>query len=122
MFPPNSRFDNGGGGGGYDSNDSKGFSSCPLGQKPYSTTAVSSAYGYCNPSKKIDIPNRRVGVIIGKGGETIKYLQMQSGAKIQVTRDMDSDSHSLTQTVELTGTSESIAKAEQLIKDVLAEL
>lgn len=61
-------------------------------------------------------------MIIGKGGETIKYLQMQSGAKIQVTRDMDSDPHSLTRTVELTGTSESIAKAEQLIKDVLAEV
>ncbi|XP_023757573.2 uncharacterized protein LOC111906072 [Lactuca sativa] len=117
------KFDNGGGGGGYDSNDSKGFSSGPpdYGQKTYSTTAVSSAYGYGNPSKKIDIPNGRVGVIIGKGGETIKYLQMQSGAKIQVTRDMDSDPHSLTRTVELTGTSESIAKAEQLIKDVLAE-
>nr|KAJ0211184.1 hypothetical protein LSAT_V11C400187960 [Lactuca sativa] len=138
MFPPNSRFDNGGGGGGYDSNDNKGFSSGPSGpilcsnlifhvplrcrgQKPYSTTAVSSAYSYGNPSKKIDIPNGRVGVIIGKGGETIKYLQMQSGAKIQVTRDMDSHPHSLTRTVELTGTSESIAKAEQLIKDVLAE-
>ncbi|KAI3522423.1 hypothetical protein L1887_00173 [Cichorium endivia] len=118
------KFENGGGGGGYDSSDSKGFSSGPTdyGQKPYSTTAsVSSAYGYGGPSKKIDIPNGRVGVIIGKGGETIKYLQLQSGAKIQVTRDMDADPHSLTRTVELTGSSESIAKAEQLIKDVLAE-
>lgn len=96
--------------------------SADYGQKPYSTTVVSSAYGYGNPSKKIDIQNGRVGVIIGKGGETIKYLQMHSGAKIQVTRDMDLDPHSLTRTVELTGTSESIAKADQLIKDVLAEV
>ncbi|CAI9275558.1 unnamed protein product [Lactuca saligna] len=97
MFPPNSRFDKGGGDGGYDSNDSKGFSSGPpdYGQKPYSTTVVSSAYGYGNPSKNINIPNGRVGVII--------------------------DPNSLTRTVELTGTSESIAKAEKLIKDVLAE-
>ncbi|CAI9275557.1 unnamed protein product [Lactuca saligna] len=65
------------------------------GQKPYSTTVVSSAYGYGNPSKNINIPNGRVGVII--------------------------DPNSLTRTVELTGTSESIAKAEKLIKDVLAE-
>lgn len=92
------------------------------GQKPYSTTAPSAAYGYGSPSKKIDIPNGRVGVIIGKGGETIKYLQLQSGAKIQVTRDMDADPHSQTRAVELTGSSESIAKAEQLIKDVLAEV
>lgn len=88
------------------------------------TTApsVPSSYGYGNPSEKIEIPNGRVGVIIGKAGETIKYLQLQSGAKIQVTRDMDADPHSLTREVELTGSAESIAKAEQLIKDVLAEV
>jgi far upstream element-binding protein len=34
----------------------------------------------------------QVGLIIGKGGETIKYLQQQSGARIQVARDADSDS------------------------------
>ncbi|KAJ9555796.1 hypothetical protein OSB04_010410 [Centaurea solstitialis] len=117
------KFENGG--GGYDSNDSKGFSSGPTdyGQKSFSNTASSipSSYGYGSPSKKIDIPNGRVGVIIGKGGETIKYLQLQSGAKIQVTRDMDADPHSLTRAVELTGSAESITKAEQLIKDVLAE-
>ncbi|KAI3687361.1 hypothetical protein L1987_81056 [Smallanthus sonchifolius] len=115
------KFENG---GGYDSNDNKGFSSGPTdyGQKPYlSSPSVPSAYGYGGPGKKIEVPNGRVGVIIGKGGETIKYLQLQSGAKIQVTRDMDADPHSHTRAVELTGSSESIAKAEQLIKDVLAE-
>ncbi|XP_024996909.1 far upstream element-binding protein 2-like [Cynara cardunculus var. scolymus] len=114
------KFENGG--GGFDSNDNRDFSS-DLGQKPMLNTApsVPSSYGYGNPSKKIEIPNGRVGVIIGKAGETIKYLQLQSGAKIQVTRDMDADPHSLTREVELTGSAESIAKAEQLIKDVLAE-
>ncbi|KAK1436052.1 hypothetical protein QVD17_01827 [Tagetes erecta] len=114
------KFENG---GGYDSNDNKGFSSGPTdyGQKPY-LSAPSSYGGYGGGSvKKIDIPNGRVGVIIGKGGETIKYLQMQSGAKIQVTRDMDADPHSLTRQVELTGLPDAVAKAEQLIKDVLAE-
>ncbi|KAJ9537397.1 hypothetical protein OSB04_030130 [Centaurea solstitialis] len=117
------KFENGaGGGGGFDSNDNRDYSS-DIGQKPMSNTASSmpSSYGYGNPSKKIEIPNGRVGVIIGKAGETIKYLQLQSGAKIQVTRDMDADPHSLTREVELTGSAESIAKAEQLIKDVLAE-
>ncbi|KAK9072064.1 hypothetical protein SSX86_008496 [Deinandra increscens subsp. villosa] len=115
------KFENG---GGYDSNDGKGFSSAPTeyGQKPYSSTfSMPSAYGYGNSSKKIEIPNGRVGVIIGKGGETIKYLQLQSGAKIQITRDMDADPNSLTRAVEISGSSESIAQAEQLIKDVLAE-
>ncbi len=112
------KFENG---GGFDSNDSKGFTPGPndLIQKPIVNAATS--YGYGNLSKTIAIPNGRVGVIIGKGGETIKYLQLQSGAKIQVTRDMDADPNSYTRSVELQGAADSIAKAEQLIKDVLAE-
>nr|GEY48776.1 far upstream element-binding protein 2 [Tanacetum cinerariifolium] len=47
--------------------------------------------------------------------------QAQSRAKIQVTRDMDADPNSQTRGVELTGSSESIAKAEEIIRDVLAK-
>ena len=61
-------------------------------------------------------------MIIGKGGETIKYLQLQSGAKIQVTRDMDADPNSPTRMVELMGTIEVIGAFEKLINEVLAEL
>ena len=87
-----------------------------------SAPSILSSYGYPAPGKKIEIPNGRVGVIIGKGGETIKYLQSQSGAKIQVTRDMDADPHSLTRGVELVGTPDEVARAEELIKDVLNEV
>ncbi|KAI5425685.1 hypothetical protein KIW84_031487 [Lathyrus oleraceus] len=80
-----------------------------------------SAGSYGGSSKKIEIPNGRVGVLIGKGGETIKYLQLQSGAKIQVTRDMDADPNSTTRMVELMGTSDAVASAEKLINEVLAE-
>eukprot|EP00262_Sarcandra_glabra_P012147 TRINITY_DN306_c0_g1_i2.p1 TRINITY_DN306_c0_g1~~TRINITY_DN306_c0_g1_i2.p1 ORF type:complete len:737 (-),score=159.05 TRINITY_DN306_c0_g1_i2:327-2537(-) len=109
-----------------DSND-KDYVQKALGQQIANAIGVGHAtslpvpYGFQGASKKIDIPNGRVGVIIGKGGETIKYLQLQSGAKIQVTRDMDADPTSQTRLVELIGTSEQITKAEQLIKDVLAE-
>ncbi|XP_004253096.1 uncharacterized protein [Solanum lycopersicum] len=102
---------NGGGAGGYDSYE----------HKPIVTPSVTSSYGYPGQSKKIEIPNGRVGVIIGKGGETIKYLQLQSGAKIQVTRDMDADPNSQNRAVELMGTPDQIAKAEQLINEVLSE-
>lgn len=105
--------DNGPPATGFDSLDAKPQYSAP------SVAPVS--YGHQGTSKKIDIPNGRVGVIIGKGGETIKYLQLQSGAKIQVTRDMDADPNSPTRTVELTGTPEAIASAEKLINEVLAE-
>ncbi|KAJ9135601.1 hypothetical protein P3X46_032767 [Hevea brasiliensis] len=72
-------------------------------------------------STKITIPNGKVGVVIGKGGETIKHIQLQSGAKIQITKDQDADPHSLTRDVELMGTSEQISRAEELICDVIAE-
>ncbi|CAN4095543.1 unnamed protein product [Withania somnifera] len=108
------RVDNNGagaGGGGFDSYE----------HKPIVSPSVTSSYGYPGQSKKIEIPNGRVGVIIGKGGETIKYLQLQSGAKIQVTRDMDADPNSPNRAVELVGTPDQIAKAEQLINEVLSE-
>ncbi|KAL8480231.1 hypothetical protein ACS0TY_026960 [Phlomoides rotata] len=99
------RVENGAGvGGGFDSIDAgagQKHLGLGLGAPPQS-----ASYGYPGPSKKIDIPNGRVGVIIGKGGETIKYLQLQSGAKIQVTRDMDADPNSSTRAVELMGTPE----------------
>lgn len=61
-------------------------------------------------------------MIIGRSGETIKYLQVQSGARIQITRDMDADPISQTRSVELIGTPEQISKAEQLINEVISEV
>ncbi|KAL9661137.1 hypothetical protein QQ045_025959 [Rhodiola kirilowii] len=118
-----------GSGGGYDSGDGGyGSGQTDYGQKAYGFSAPApppapASYGGYNsgPSKKIEIPNGRVGVIIGKGGETIKYLQLQSGAKIQVQRDAEVDQRSSTRLVELTGTPDQVEKAEQLIQDVLKE-
>ncbi|KAE9586227.1 putative K domain-containing protein [Lupinus albus] len=101
---------------GFDSVDVKA-------QYPIPTISPSVvSYGHHGAaSKKIDIPNGRVGAIIGKGGETIKYLQLQSGAKIQITRDSDADPNSPTRMVELMGTPDAVAAAEKLINEVLAE-
>jgi far upstream element-binding protein len=68
------------------------------------------------------VRSMQVGVLIGKAGETIKNLQMSSGAKIQITKDVDADSTAPTRPVELVGSLESIDKAEQLIKSVIAEV
>jgi far upstream element-binding protein len=121
---------NAGGGGGRIGGEVLGFSSSAGGGHgssipPLSSQSGASQYssygGYQGTSKKIEIPNGRVGVIIGKAGETIRYLQLQSGAKIQVTRDNEAEPGAQTRPVELSGTPEQISKAEQLIKEVLAE-
>ena len=64
----------------------------------------------------------QVGVLIGKAGDTIRYLQYNSGAKIQITRDADADPHCATRSVELIGSLESIEKAEKLMTAVIAEV
>ncbi|KAE9606523.1 putative K domain-containing protein [Lupinus albus] len=72
-------------------------------------------------TRKIEVPNNKVGVLIGKAGDTIRYLQYNSGAKIQITRDADAAPHSATRLVELIGSLGSIEKAEKLINAVVAE-
>jgi far upstream element-binding protein len=47
---------------------------------------------------------------------------MSSGAKIQITKDAEVSADAVTRPVELVGTLESIDKAEQLIKSVIAEV
>ncbi|XP_072971500.1 uncharacterized protein [Typha angustifolia] len=88
-----------------------------------STAGQSDSYGLASTasSRKIEVPNNKVGVLIGKAGDTIKFLQINSGAKIQITRDGEADPNSSTRPVELIGSLESINKAEQLIRDVIAE-
>ncbi|KNA15058.1 hypothetical protein SOVF_101630 [Spinacia oleracea] len=88
---------------------------------PVSYATQTSQYSNVPSSKKIVIPNAKVGVIIGRGGEMIKTLQLESGAKIQITRDAESDPSSLTRDVELMGTQEQISRAEQRINEVIAE-
>ncbi|XP_022733059.1 far upstream element-binding protein 1-like isoform X2 [Durio zibethinus] len=72
-------------------------------------------------TRKMEVPNAKVGVLIGKAGDTIKYLQYNSGAKIQIMRDADADRDAPTRPVEIIGTLSSITKAEKLIHAVIAE-
>ncbi|XP_026447442.1 far upstream element-binding protein 1-like [Papaver somniferum] len=87
------------------------------------SSAVPTSYGSSQGgSKKIEIPNGKVGVIIGRGGDKIKNLQLMSGAKIQITRDMEADRNAPMRGVELMGTPDQIDRAEQLINEALAEV
>lgn len=64
----------------------------------------------------------QVGVLIGKAGDTIRYLQYNSGAKIQIMRDAEADRDAPTRPVEIIGTLSSISVAEKLIQAVIAEV
>jgi transcription antitermination factor NusA-like protein len=62
--------------------------------------------------KTIKVPSEAVGMIIGKGGETIKELQKTSGCKINVNQPHPPD---VTRDIDLAGTARSMAEAERTI-------
>lgn len=91
------RDDNGGGGGGFRGGNRR--------------------FQNDEPSTLIKVPSRFVGRIIGRGGSKINELQSESGARINVTKDVDGD-----QTViRLSGSSDAVAKAEDLIRDLTVD-
>ncbi|KAJ2083740.1 hypothetical protein H4R24_000603 [Coemansia sp. RSA 988] len=72
--PPQMGF-SGRGGGGYPMSDGRGFQGDM--QRPQ------------QHMEELQIPAEAVGVVIGRGGETIKYLQQSTGTKIQVIQGSD---------------------------------
>ena len=62
--------------------------------------------------KTIYVPSEAVGMIIGKGGETIKDMQRTTGCKINVNQPSRPD---VTRKIDLAGTSRSMAEAEGII-------
>lgn len=64
--------------------------------------------------RKVQVPGNVIGKIIGRGGEMIRKLQSESQAKIQVDHSgagMDANHRQVT----ITGTNESVCKAEEMI-------
>ncbi|EOA22010.1 hypothetical protein CARUB_v10002533mg [Capsella rubella] len=72
-------------------------------------------------TRRIEVPSSKVGVLIGKGGETIRNLQFNSGAKIQILRDSEADPNSSVRPVDIIGTVVCIENAEKLINAVISE-
>lgn len=59
----------------------------------------------------------RVGLVIGKGGENIKLLQEQTGARINVLQEGESDNSD--RTIQVAGSVQAISYARQLIADIV---
>ncbi|KAG9154083.1 hypothetical protein Leryth_000577 [Lithospermum erythrorhizon] len=68
------------------------------------------------------IPNNKVGLVIGKGGETIKNMQATTGARIQVIPlHLPPGDPSTERTCQIDGTSDQIEAAKQLVNEVISE-
>ena len=71
---------------------------------------------------QIMIQNSKIGLIIGRGGETVKDLQDRSGAKIFVNQDTKYDannSNSYEKAVTISGDPEAVKLAQSMINDIL---
>lgn len=68
---------------------------------------------------EILVPGAKVGLIIGKGGETIKYLQDKSGAKMIVVQEGPNNEGS--KPLRITGETEKVEAAKELVCDLVGE-
>lgn len=73
--------------------------------------------------EEVMIPNKLVGLVIGRGGEMINKLQSESGAKIQVAADPPQDVASFQneRQITITGVLENVDKAKALIDEIRNE-
>jgi len=67
----------------------------------------------------IGIPGDKVGLIIGKGGETVKQLQEQSGARMVIIQDSNEQADE--KPLRISGTPEQVEMAKKLVFDMMAE-
>ncbi|XP_043462521.1 far upstream element-binding protein 1 isoform X1 [Leptopilina heterotoma] len=93
----------GGGGGG------------PQQPAPSSTPMMGGHPGFV----EIMIPGPKVGLIIGKGGETIKHLQEKSGAKMVVIQEGPNQEQE--KPLRITGDPQKVEYAKTLVYELIAE-
>ena len=67
-------------------------------------------------NSEIPVPSGRVGLLIGRQGETIQRLQAESGARLQMIQD---DPTAEFKPLKISGDAEQVAKAEALVRDLL---
>lgn len=70
--------------------------------------------------EEVFVPNKLVGLVIGRGGEMINKLQSESGAKIQVAADPSPEqaAYHTERQITITGTSDCVNKAKELIEQI----
>jgi rRNA processing protein Krr1/Pno1 len=81
-------------------------------------TGEQSSLGY--QTIFVQVPTSRVGLVIGKGGETIRALQEKTGARINLCKDGEMDNPPNAKTVVVYGPPHCIAMAQQYIDDIVS--
>ncbi|GAB9471450.1 Splicing factor 1 [Globisporangium polare] len=72
-------------------------------------------------STEMQVPRDLVGYIIGRGGETIRDLQVKSGAHIQIVREDEGAPATPHRFVSISGTEDALQKAQTMIQNLIDE-
>uniref|UniRef100_A0A7S1XDL3 K Homology domain-containing protein n=1 Tax=Compsopogon caeruleus TaxID=31354 RepID=A0A7S1XDL3_9RHOD len=75
----------------------------------------------CELTRVVYVPNSCVGIIIGKGGETIRDLQLRSGAHVKVTPDKEAPVGAAERSVTIWGSPGCVDLAHCLVNDLVRE-
>jgi far upstream element-binding protein len=67
-------------------------------------------------TRVITVPNSMVGIVIGRGGETIKGIQARTGARVQVSKDATAPEREIT----LSGSDQAVQYAQHEIDQLVA--
>ena len=65
----------------------------------------------------MNVPGHKVGLIIGRGGKTVKQLQERSGAKITIIQDSPKVAHE--KPLRITGDPGAVEAAKELVTEIL---
>ncbi|XP_065367225.1 far upstream element-binding protein 3 [Calliphora vicina] len=71
------------------------------------------------PYQEIMIPGTKVGLVIGKGGDTIKQLQEKTGAKMVIIQD--GPNQEVIKPLRISGDPQKIEHAKQLVLELIAQ-
>ncbi|CAB4070225.1 FUBP [Lepeophtheirus salmonis] len=91
---------------------------CTLSGSPQAISQASSAIDRII-ANEVNVPGQKVGLIIGRNGDTIKSLQEQSGAKIVIIQDGPEAAYE--KPLRITGSPESVEIAKQLVAEILSQ-
>eukprot|EP00180_Rhodochaete_pulchella_P002829 Plantae.Rhodophyta-Rhodochaete_pulchella.ctg444.p1 GENE.Plantae.Rhodophyta-Rhodochaete_pulchella.ctg444~~Plantae.Rhodophyta-Rhodochaete_pulchella.ctg444.p1 ORF type:complete len:401 (-),score=40.03 Plantae.Rhodophyta-Rhodochaete_pulchella.ctg444:1681-2727(-) len=72
-------------------------------------------------TRVVNIPSSVVGIVIGKGGETIRDLQLRSGAHVKVTPDSEAIPGAPERAITITGTVDAMELVHNMLFDLVNE-
>eukprot|EP00049_Salpingoeca_infusionum_P003822 m.71205 g.71205 ORF g.71205 m.71205 type:complete len:1114 (-) comp12286_c1_seq2:287-3628(-) len=97
--------------------EKEGFSEPLPGMSKTSGDIVTNTEHYRSHKIEVKVPRVAVGRVIGRGGETIKEIQMDTGSKIQFEPETNGDFRTAT----IAGTREVIERAEKIIMQIIQD-